>query len=103
MVTCGTNRVLSEQRDTLHIAMDNVVSTATDPGDPRYLTCMSSECFNQVFATLNATLNSLPENYLHTRVNDTELHALLEKIPYPTAAHGPKASDKTPGVMTVKK
>lgn len=77
---CGTNRVLSQQRDALQIAMDAAVTAGSSTGSAN---CISGACYERVFSELNVTLNSLPGNYLHTLVNGAALHALLDKIPYP--------------------
>ena len=81
---CGTNRVLSQQRAALHIAMDAAVTAGSStPGGG--VKCESSACYAQVFAVMNETLNSLPGHYLQTGVNGSALHGLLEKMPYPAA------------------
>lgn len=80
---CGTNRILGQQRDAIHLAMDAAVTAGSSTGSAN---CTSGACYTRVFAVLNATLNSQPAGYLHTLVNGSALHALLEKIPYPTPA-----------------
>jgi hypothetical protein len=95
---CGSNRILAANRNALHTAM-TAAFTSTDageePGDPGSLTCMSEECYTQVFSTLSETLNSQPGQYLDTLVNGPSLHNLLQKIPDPvaqqTAAFAPTA------------
>ncbi len=77
---CGTNRTLSQQRAALHIAMDAAVTAGSSVEGA---TCMTSDCYAQVFVVMNETLNSLPGHYLQTGVNGSALHGLLEKIPYP--------------------
>ncbi len=91
---CGTNHTLSQQRAALHTAMFASVAAGSQSGS----TCTSSGCYEQVFAVLNATLNSLPGNYLHTSVNGPALHALLEKIPYPPGYAPAPASTTAPAV-----
>lgn len=80
---CGTNRVLGENREALHTAMDVSVTAGSSTGSAN---CTSGACYERVFAVLNETLNSLPAGYLHTLVNGSALHALLKKIPYPSPA-----------------
>jgi len=93
---CGTNHTLSQQRAALHNAMFASVAAGSQAGS----TCTSSACYEQVFAALNETLNSLPGNYLHTSVNGPALHGLLEKIPYPQGYTPAPTSTTAPAAPT---
>ncbi|MGA9855008.1 MAG: hypothetical protein WBR29_07020 [Gammaproteobacteria bacterium] len=94
---CATNRIFSEGRDAMHVAGANAV------GNESNATCNGSGCTTvqdeQIFATLNETINSLPGHYLHASVNAAALHELLEKIPNPApvrpATPAPAAGTQT--------
>ncbi|HVA54281.1 MAG TPA: hypothetical protein VNI53_00555 [Gammaproteobacteria bacterium] len=93
---CGTNRTLAQQRSAMNTAMITAVAGESQFGS----SCTSSGCYEQVFAVLNETLNSLPGNYLHTSVNGPALHGLLEKIPYPQGYSPAPTSTTAPSPAT---
>lgn len=98
---CGTNRILSQNRDTLHTVMTAATSDTdqpSDPGDPGYpLTCLSDACYSAVFSVLDEALSSQPGHYLHTRVSGPGLRTLLQEVPYPAP---PQATNAAPTATT---
>ncbi|MGA9852880.1 MAG: hypothetical protein WBR15_08125 [Gammaproteobacteria bacterium] len=87
---CATNRVLSEGRDAIHVAGANAQANETG-GICEKPSCVNME-YEQIFAPLNETLNSLPGHYLHASVNAPALQGLLQNIPL----HVAKTPAKTP-------
>lgn len=74
---CGTNRILSANRDAMHTMM---ISAGSDTD------ANNSMGVSTVSPTFTETLNSQRGHYLKTLVNGPGLRSLLEKIPYPPAA-----------------
>ena len=92
---CGTNRVLSLQRNTLHSTMLSVTvhdqsNTKGSGGEqgPASSGCQSDECFSQVIGVLDQTIQNQPGRYLKVMVNGSALRTLLDQLslPAPDAA-----------------
>lgn len=78
---CGTNRVLAQQRSALHAAM--TVATAQNSG-PGASGCLSSSCYEAVFAALDQVIEQSSGRYIHTTVDGAAMRSLLQQIPMPS-------------------
>lgn len=94
ILICGTNRILSKQRDAMQMHMTAAVMINSHGGP-----CTSIECYSGVFDELNETLDSMPGHYLKTTVDGSALRGLLQQVPVrapdaPTAVAAPAAASR---------
>jgi hypothetical protein len=84
-LTCGTNRNLNKNRNTLHGTMQAVATSNSPPnnGSGNSTACTSQDCYNAVVGAISTVLDNEPAKYLHVQVNGAAFHELLAKLPEP--------------------
>jgi hypothetical protein len=87
---CGTNRVLSLQRNVLHSTMQSVTvhDQSTSKGSdgeqgPANSGCQSDACYSEVIGVLDETIQNQPGKFLKVMVNGSALRTLLDGLPIP--------------------
>jgi len=87
LLVCGTNRVLSQNKELLQTVMQSKLGDQPAGGDGHgggSTACSTGACYENTISILNESLNNMRRHYLKQQVNGASLHALLASIPYPT-------------------